>query len=50
MSEVNLLSDDLAIMHQGRILYNGTYQAFKESMTEKTLEDQFIQLVQGAKP
>ncbi|MFN3939900.1 MAG: ABC transporter ATP-binding protein [Chitinophagales bacterium] len=44
MSEVNMLSDDLAIIHQGQMIYNHTFEAFKASMQEATLEDEFIRI------
>jgi sodium transport system ATP-binding protein len=44
MSEVNMLSDDLAIMHRGGLIYNGLFSEFKEQMREATLEDEFIRL------
>lgn len=46
MSEVNMLSDDLAIMHKGGVIYNGLFSDFKTSMREATLEDEFIRLAQ----
>ncbi len=48
MSEVSLLSDDLAIIHKGRLLYNGTYEAFEKNMKGKSLADEFIRLVEEA--
>lgn len=44
MSEVNMLSDDLAIMHKGSLIYNGLFSEFREQMKEPTLEDEFIRL------
>lgn len=44
MSEVNMLSDDLAIIHQGEMIYNNTFETFKASMQEATLEDEFIRI------
>ncbi|RMF60366.1 MAG: ATP-binding cassette domain-containing protein [Calditrichaeota bacterium] len=46
MGEVSLLSDDLAIIHEGRLLYSGSYKAFVENMQTKSLEDEFIRLVE----
>lgn len=46
MSEVSLLSDDLTIIHEGRILYDGTYDSFSSNMESRSLEDEFIRLVE----
>jgi len=48
MGEVSLLSDDLAIIHRGRLLYNDTYDAFIREMQTKSLEDEFIRRVEEA--
>jgi sodium transport system ATP-binding protein len=48
MGEVSLLSDDLAIIHRGRLLYNDTYDAFMRDMKTKSLEDEFIRRVEEA--
>ncbi|MBN2399186.1 MAG: ATP-binding cassette domain-containing protein [Candidatus Aminicenantes bacterium] len=48
MGEVSLLSDDLAIIHRGRLLFNDTYQAFIGAMKTKSLEDEFIRRVEEA--
>jgi len=48
MGEVSLLSDDLAIIHRGRLLFNGTYDAFVGGMKTKSLEDEFIRRVEEA--
>jgi sodium transport system ATP-binding protein len=48
MGEVSLLSDDLAIIHRGRLLYNDTYDAFIKEMKTKSLEDEFIRRVEEA--
>jgi ABC-type Na+ transport system ATPase subunit NatA len=48
MGEVSVLSDDLAIIHEGRLLYNGTYEAFTKDMQSTSLEDEFIKLVEAA--
>lgn len=44
MSEVNMLSDDLAIIHRGDLVYNGLFADFKNNMQEDTLEDEFIRI------
>jgi sodium transport system ATP-binding protein len=48
MGEVSLLSDDLAIIHHGRLLFNDTYDAFVREMKTKSLEDEFIRRVEEA--
>ena len=48
MGEVSLLSDDLAIIHRGRLLYNDTYDTFIGAMKAKSLEDEFIRRVEEA--
>ena len=45
MGEVNLLSDDLAIIHRGKLAFNGNFQDFKQNMQARTIEDEFIRLV-----
>ncbi len=45
MGEVSLLSDDLAIIHNGKLCYNGTYEAFRAAMKTQSLEEEFIRLV-----
>ena len=48
MGEVPLLCDDIAIIHKGRLFFNGTKEEFEAQMTELTYEDEFIKLVGGA--
>ncbi len=48
MGEVAYLSDDLAIIHKGKLLYNGTHEAFTRDMQSDTLEEEFIKLVEAA--
>ena len=48
MGEVSQLSDDLAIVHQGRLLYNGAYDEFERQMQAESLEDEFIRIVEAA--
>lgn len=48
MGEVNLLSDDLAIIHKGKLLFNDTFEKFKNQMTSKSIEDEFIKIIEGA--
>lgn len=47
MGEVSLLSDDLAVIHKGKLLYNDTYERFLGQMKSKTIEDEFIRIVGG---
>jgi len=47
MGEVSQLSDDLAIIHKGTLLYNGTYEDFTNQMQADSLEDEFIRLVEA---
>ncbi|MFI5171190.1 MAG: ATP-binding cassette domain-containing protein [Chitinophagales bacterium] len=46
MSEVNMLADDLAIIHRGDLIYSGLFTDFKNKMREATMEDEFIRLAQ----
>jgi sodium transport system ATP-binding protein len=48
MSEVDLLCDDLAIIHKGKILYNDTMEHFRRHMKGQSLTDEFIRIVQEA--
>lgn len=45
MSEVDLLCDDLAIIHKGNMLFNGTMNEFKEQMQADNLTAEFIRIV-----
>jgi sodium transport system ATP-binding protein len=47
MGEVSQLSDDLAIIHQGKLLYSGAYDAFEDQMQAGSLEDEFIRVVEA---
>jgi len=47
MGEVSLLSDDLAIIHQGKLCYSGSFEDFKEKHKNVSLEDAFIATVNG---
>jgi len=48
MGEVSLLSDDLAIIHQGRLVYDGEFSDFREAHAEHSLEDAFIRVLDEA--
>lgn len=45
MSEVDLLCDDLAIIHKGNLLYSGTMADFRTNMKEDNLTAEFIRIV-----
>jgi len=45
MSEVDLLCDDLAIIHEGQLLYNDTMEHFRQSMQSRSLTEEFIKTV-----
>lgn len=47
MSEVDLLCDDLAIIHKGRFCYQGTMAQFKASMQAPNLTEEFIRIVRA---
>ena len=48
MGEVSLLSDDLAIIHRGRLVFLGTYPEFQAGMKTQSVEDEFVRLVEAA--
>jgi len=45
MSEVDLLCDDLAIIHKGQLKYSGTMEDFRANMQEDSLTGEFIRIV-----
>lgn len=45
MSEVDLLCDDLAIIHKGQMVFDGTMDSFKEQMQAENLTAEFIRIV-----
>lgn len=45
MSEVDLLCDDLAIIHNGKIHYNDTMDNFRKNMQTGNLTEEFIHIV-----
>lgn len=49
MSEVDLLCDDMAIIHEGKMLYNGTMNEFKDQMQAENLTEEFIRIVNTSK-
>jgi len=48
MSEVDLLCDDLAIIHKGEMLYNGQMSDFKSQMQTGNLTEEFIRIVKSS--
>lgn len=48
MGEVSLLSDDLAIIHRGRMIFGGTYKEFQNQMQTSSVEDEFVRLVEAS--
>jgi len=46
MSEVDLLCDDLAIIHKGEVLFNNTMETFRQQMQAPNLTAEFIRIVQ----
>jgi sodium transport system ATP-binding protein len=45
MREAERLCDRIAIIHQGRILTNGTLQSLRETHGEEDLEELFFRLI-----
>ena len=45
MSEVDLLCDDLAIIHKGKLLYNNTMENFRNEMQAPNLTAEFIRII-----
>ncbi|MEX1191042.1 MAG: ATP-binding cassette domain-containing protein [Brumimicrobium sp.] len=48
MSEVDLLCDDLAIIHKGKIVYEGTMELFRSNMQSKNLTAEFIRIINAS--
>lgn len=48
MGEVSLLSDDMAIIHGGRLVFNGTHAEFVAGMQRESIEEEFIRLLEDA--
>ena len=49
MSEVDLLCDDLAIIHKGKMIFNDTMQSFRDQMVAENLTAEFIRIINEAK-
>lgn len=45
MSEVDLLSDDIGIIHKGKLLFNGTKNEFESNKQADSLTSEFIRIV-----
>ncbi len=48
MGEVSLLSDDLAVIHRGKLLFNDTFERFTARMDSRSVEEEFIRLIAEA--
>lgn len=48
MDEVTLLADDLGLLHEGKLLYTGSYNNFVDGMESDTFEDEFIRRIEQA--
>jgi sodium transport system ATP-binding protein len=48
MSEVDLLCDDLAIIHKGNLIHSSTMEEFRNQMQSRSLTEEFIRIVNGA--
>jgi sodium transport system ATP-binding protein len=48
MGEVGQLCDDLALIHRGRLLFDGPYADFSRQMEAPSLEDEFIRRIEAA--
>ncbi len=48
MSEVDLLSDEIGIIHKGRMLFNGTKADFIANKQEDSLTGEFIRIIKQA--
>jgi sodium transport system ATP-binding protein len=47
MSEVDLLCDDLAIIHKGKLLYSDTMENFRTQKASNSLTEEFIRIVKA---
>jgi sodium transport system ATP-binding protein len=45
MSEVDLLCDDLAIIHKGGLLFSGTMEEFRQNMQADSITGEFIRII-----
>ena len=49
MSEVELLCDDLIIIHKGKLCYNNTMETFRNKMQPNNLTEEFIRIIKSQK-
>ncbi len=45
MGEVKLLCDDIGIIHNGNMFFDGTLSKFEKQMTTDSFDDEFVHLV-----
>lgn len=50
MGEVDLLCDDITIIHKGKVLYNDTMEAFRTQQQAPNLTAEFIRIIHDQKP
>ncbi len=48
MGEVSLLSDDLGVIHNGKLCYDDSFENFKNQFGQHSLEDAFISILEDA--
>ncbi len=48
MGEVELLSDDIAIIHEGRLLFNGSFADYRQAYAGQSMVQAFIHTIQQA--
>ena len=48
MSEVELLCDELAIIHKGKIITSSSFEAFKQSAPNQSLTERFIEIIKNS--
>jgi sodium transport system ATP-binding protein len=48
MSEVELLCDDLAIIHKGKIIQNSSFEEFKKASPNQSLTESFIEMIKNS--
>lgn len=48
MSEVELLCDELAIIHKGKIIEQSTFEQFKNQEPDKSLTERFIEIIKNS--
>ena len=48
MGEVSLLSDDMTIIHKGALVFSGAFADFAKQMQGRSIEEEFIRILEGA--